>query len=229
MRWVLYIILALILLLIILLFTKVTITIQLRHVGDDDRFKIKARAWFGILRYTIDIPFVKVDENGPNLIIKQKQKVGKEKKNHKVKESKEKVTPEESFHFFHDVKAIMEHIVGIHKIIRRFLKKVKVKKLEWHSQIGIGDAAHTGVLTGAVWSIKGGVIALIRQYMKVTITPVVSITPEFNQICSRTKLECMIQFRIGQAMLAGIQFIKYWRGGKPKLKSKPLSTFSNES
>lgn len=221
------ILLLLFLLFLLIIFTKLTVTLDLNHIGDNDQFKIKFRAWFGLLRYTINIPLVKIDKDEPKLIVKQEQKMGSEKADNKVKETEDKVTPEDALNGLSDIKEITQHIVGLHKIIRKFLRKIRIKKLEWHSQFGIGDAAHTGLLTGAAWTIKGGVIGLLSQYMKLQTTPVVTITPEFNQFCSRTKLQCIFQFRIGQAILAGIQFIKYWKGGRPKLKTKPFSFFSN--
>ncbi|WP_260445642.1 DUF2953 domain-containing protein [Metabacillus elymi] len=224
---VMIILLLLSLLFLLIIFTKMTVTLDLNHIGDNDQFKIKFRAWFGLLRYTINIPLVKIDKDEPKLIVKQEQKMGSEKADNKVKEIEDKVTPEDALNGLSDIKEITQHIVGMHKIIRKFLRKIRIKKLEWHSQFGIGDAAHTGLLTGAAWAIKGGVIGLLSQYMKLQTTPVVTITPEFNQFCSRTKLQCIFQFRIGQAILAGIQFIKYWKGGRPKLKTKPFSFFSN--
>ncbi|MFS0882857.1 hypothetical protein CHH83_23135 [Bacillus sp. 7586-K] len=228
MHWIFYLLLLFLFLIILILCTKLTITVDIQHVEDNNHFKIKLRAWFGLIRYTIEIPLVKIDDDA-NLVVKQKQKVGKEKNNDSVAKGTEKVTPEESLHFMQDIREITQHIVGLHGIIRSFLKKVKVIKLEWHSQLGVGDAAHTGIITGAAWGIKGGVISLIGKYMKVKTTPYVTITPEFNQVCSRMKLECMFQFRIGQAIYAGIQFIKYWKGGRPKLKSKQFSTYTNQS
>lgn len=227
MFWFIVILLFLLFLFIMIILTKITVTLDLNHSGDNDHFKIKFRAWYGLIRYTIDIPFVKVDDAGSNLIVKQEQKLGSDSEHNKGKNKEQKVTPDEVMNSLSDVKEIAQHIVGLHKIVKRFLKKVKVKKLEWHSQLGIGDAAHTGLLTGAAWAIKGSVIGIISQYMKLLITPVVTITPEFNRLCSKTKLQCIIQFRIGQAMLAGIRFIKYWKGGRPKLKNKPFSFFTN--
>jgi energy-coupling factor transporter transmembrane protein EcfT len=227
MFWLIFVLLFLLFLFLLIIFTKLTVTLDLNHSGDNDHFKIKFRAWYGLLRYTIDIPLVKVDDDGPNLIVKQDQKLGSDKANNKVVDKEEKITPDDVLNSLSNVKEIAQHVVGLHKIFRRFLKKMKVKKFEWHSQLGIGDAAHTGLLAGAAWAIKGSVIGIISHYMKLLTTPEVTITPEFNRLCSRTILQCIFQFRIGQAMIAGIQFIKYWKGGRPKLKSKPFSFFTN--
>lgn len=223
--WIIIILMILFFILFLIFITKITIILDLQHIGNDDHLKIKLRAW-RYIRYTINIPLVKIDDEA-NLIIKKEQKAGTEESNRKVKETENKITPEEEVRALHDVKEILQHIIGLHKIVRRFLKKIKVKEFEWHSQIGIGDAAHTGMITGVAWSIKGGVVGLISSYMKLQTVPVMTISPAFNVFCSRTKLKCMIQFRIGQAIFAGIQFIKYWRGGRPHLKSKPFSFFAN--
>lgn len=227
MFWVILVIFIIFLFFLLILFTRLTITLDLNHLGDNDKYRVVVRAWNGLLRYTINMPLVKVEGDKPNLIVKQEQKVEMANEQNNVKEKNEKVTPEDVLNVISDVKEIAEHIIGMHKIIRKFLKKIHIKKLEWHSQLGIGDAAHTGLITGAAWSIKGGVVGLLSQYMKLKEVPVVTITPEFNQFCSRTKFQCIFQFRIGQAMFAGIQFIKYWKGGRPKLKNKPFSFFSN--
>ena len=100
--------------------------------------------------------------------------------------------------------------------------------MEWHSVIGVGNAALTGTLTGALWSVKGGVLGVISNYMRLKDMPNLSITPSFQKAYSQTQLSCMIQFRIGYAMVAGLKLVKFWKGGKPKFKTKPLSFISKD-
>lgn len=62
---------------------------------------------------------------------------------------------EDGLSMLENAKQFLEQVVGFHKIFRRFLQKVTVRDIKWHSRFGLGDAALTGVLTGAVWSAKG--------------------------------------------------------------------------
>ncbi len=94
--------------------------------------------------------------------------------------------------------------------------------------IGIGDAAHTATITGVLWSVKGGLIALLSHYFRLKEMPALFITPNFQRPDIQTHLKCMIQFRIGNAMLAGIKLVKYWKGGRPKFHSKQLSFLSKD-
>lgn len=55
------------------LFMKITIIADIRHVGHDDEISLKLRAMFGLLKYTYKIPLIKVDPDGPNLLLKKKK------------------------------------------------------------------------------------------------------------------------------------------------------------
>ncbi|RFB17919.1 DUF2953 domain-containing protein [Bacillus sp. HNG] len=112
-------------------------------------------------------------------------------------------------------------------VFKRFLKKISVSRFEWHSHIGVGDAAHTGIITGLGWSIKGTIVGVMSHYFNLKTHPEYSITPSFQVAVSETRLRCMIHFRIGYAMVAGIKAIKRWRGGLPKFKSQTLSKLND--
>jgi hypothetical protein len=56
--------------------------------------------------------------------------------------------------------------------------------------------------------------------------PQLTVTPHFQAAVIHTELTCMFQFRIGHAILAGLKLIKFWKGGKPRLKRK--SDFQEE-
>ena len=59
-------------------------------------------------------------------------------------------------------------------------------------------------------------------------SPNLSVHPHFQLAVTQTSFKCMLQFRIGHAMVAGIKLVKFWKGGWPQFKSKPLSHLSQE-
>lgn len=221
LRWFLLAFICLLLLLIAVLLTKLKVHVYFFHGGDDDHFKIEFKAWLGLIKYKIDVPLIKVDTESPSIVIKEKVETGPNENT--TQKGTKRLTPEKLFKSINDVKEVLNHVVNMHTIVRIFLKKVKVKNFEWHSQAGIGDAAHTGVLCGAIWTVKGSLIGLLSNYMKFEVSPTINVIPNFQQMTSKTSLKCMFQFRIGHAMLAGIKLIKYWKGGRPNFKSKPLA------
>ncbi|MBB5324483.1 hypothetical protein HNQ34_001580 [Anoxybacillus tepidamans] len=195
---------------------KLSITIFFQHAQDDDECRITTKALFGLVRYTVRIPLIKIDKQSPGIVVAHKETV----KN--VSESslkRTKYNPREIIHSFKEAKEFAQHVVHLHVIVRKFLSHVSVTKLEWQSKIGTGDAAETGMIVGIGWSLKYGLAALISKYMSLKTVPFLSITPSFQQAVSETKFICMIHFRIGHAMIAGMRIVKYWRGNRLKMKS----------
>ncbi|WP_052659448.1 DUF2953 domain-containing protein [Bacillus alveayuensis] len=223
MNWMAWSLILLLLFFLILLCTKVTIVFDIYHDGDHDHYRIKFKTFFGLLKYSIDIPFVKVDKQKAQIIMKENKRKGK-KTNFEQKKMK-KITIQDIFDSLHNFKEIARHVVGLQKIIQRFFKHVNICSLEWHTYVGVGDAAKTGVVTGVAWSIKGLVLQLLTRYMKVKNHPHISITPDFQQPTSKITFNCMIYFRLGYAILTGLRFVKYWIGGKPVLRKTTSPLF----
>lgn len=226
MNWVVWSLVILLALVLLLIITKLNITIDLIHDGDNDHFTIKFRALFGIVRYTINIPLVKVDIEEKEIVMKEKASIGTEGNNEK--KDRARITPQDILDRLHDVKELANHVIHLHKIIHKFLQNVYIEKFHWHTCIGTGDAADTGMISGVAWTIKGIVLQWISRYMKWKEKPVLSITPDFYHAVSKTSLTCMIHFRLGYAMLAGLRFVKYWVGGKARLRKKSIPLLTRD-
>lgn len=220
-------ILLLTVLVIIILFTRVKIFLDYFHGNDNDHFKITIKAWGGILKYKVEVPVIKIDDNSPTIVAEEKVKTGPDE--NMKQQNTTQVDKNDIHNSIHDFKQLLTHIAGLHKIIRNFLKKVTLRNIEWHTMVGVSDAAATGVITGALWAAKGGVVGVLSHYMKLKEMPVMTITPSFQQTVSITSFKCMIQIRVGHAILAGIKLVKYWKGGWPKFKSKSLSALSGDN
>lgn len=218
MKWLLIVLIILLFLIILIILTKITIHLTYRHHNDDDHLIVELRALFGLIRYQKSIPLIKVDDDSPSIIVKGK---GPDES-----ESQSKITSHDVLKSLKNYRDILEHVFQLHTIVKKFLKKVSVKKLEWYSAIGIGDAANTGTGCGALWAIKGSIVGLISHYFNVEEMPKLMVYPNFQQVIVQTELSCMFQFRIGNAMLAGIKLVKFWKGGRPRLMTKAI--VSNE-
>ena len=132
--------------------TKVKVGINYFHVQDDDSLKIEFRALFGLVKYKLDVPLVKVDHNSPTIVVEEEFQKGEEKET-KQKETMQ-FSAEDLLNGFKDMKIFLEHVVSFHRIVRRFCQKVNITQIEWQTVMGTGDAATTGMLTGAYGLLK---------------------------------------------------------------------------
>ncbi|MDQ0975541.1 hypothetical protein QFZ31_005419 [Neobacillus niacini] len=217
MNWLVIVLILILLFILLIIFSKLTIRLNYFHHNDNDELKIQFRIWFGLIRYTINVPFVKIDENSPSIVMKGNTKMGdSSEKQSPTKEAQ--ITKDGIISKFTNAKEIFQHVVNVNIIVKKFMKKIVIKHFEWHSLVGVGDAAHTAIITGALWTLKGSIMGMLSHFLRLKEMPVLSITPHFQLAIIQTHITCIFQFRIGYAILAGLKLIKFWKGGRPNLK-----------
>ncbi|GAA5416355.1 hypothetical protein Pryu01_01389 [Paraliobacillus ryukyuensis] len=89
--------------------------------------------------------------------------------------------------------------IGGESIFQQF-KKVRVESFQWHTIIGLEDAATTGMVTGALWSIKGGLLAAVDHFFYLDTRPNFDIATHFNEAVFQSTCACIFSIRLGQAM-----------------------------
>lgn len=216
MHWIWWIVISLASSLLLLPFAKITVNLSYFHNQDDDELKVKISTFFGLASYRINVPVLQVDKDSPAIVVKEEQ--------HSAMgdtEKTKKITPEIIIRDIRKMKDFLRHVVGFHKIVRRFLAKITISKFTWKSIVGLGDAALTGTLVGAVWGIKGSTLGLISNYMKLKVNPCIEVHPHFQNLTSHTEISCIFSFRLGHAIIAGLQIVKHWKK-RPKFTSENL-------
>lgn len=201
------------------MFTTIKIDLYYRHAGKDDQLTVKFRAWFGLLHYTIDVPFIDMGEDQGILSFTQKKGFDIEDEEPQAEE----VTASDILQKIEEVKQLLQHVVGLHIIIRKLLKKVSVHTFIWHSVIGSGNAAHTGMLTGGAWALKSSIIGLLTTYLHFIVMPAITITPDFQKSAASTSISCIFSLKLGDATWAGIKLFRHWKGGRLKFNKTKQS------
>ncbi|WP_088103828.1 DUF2953 domain-containing protein [Halalkalibacter urbisdiaboli] len=210
-----------ILLFLIILIAKITIEVHYRHKFDDDLLEIKVSVW-KMRVYTFSAPLIKFDFKSRSIVVDEEMEIGGQEKSKIASITKDIILKD-----LRKMNEVLQHVAGLHKIIKRFLSRISVHELNWKSGFGIGDAAHTGQLLGTVWMLKGSIIGVIGNYMKMKQLPKVAVTPHFQGTISYTNLSCMFSFRVGHAILAGLMIVRHWKR-RPKLfQSHPIEKTSN--
>lgn len=72
---------------------------------------------------------------------------------------------------------------------------MKINGWKWHTQIGAGDAASTGIVTGYAWGQRYG-CWVVGQYMHIVDVPEFEITPVFQGKGFASRCELTASFRI---------------------------------
>lgn len=197
-----------ILLLLFLFLTVVRVRVSYSRRGRDDRFAVGVSALRGLIRYNFELPEIKIEKKKRWPAIMTKTKV--EQKDGDVLDKRENIISLPKF-----IRTAFD-IVNITRLYGKYifelLKKVRLRRLTWHTEIGTGDSSQTGLLTGAVWGLKGIMLtAFCRILSPGGAIPVVEVRPSFDKACFNTVLDCAFEVRLGHLFITGIKYfiVKY--------------------
>lgn len=104
-----------------------------------------------------------------------------------------------------------EQIKDMRPFLLTQLKKFRIHRFDWHSSIGLDDAAAAGTLCGAVWSFKGIALAWLKHLSCMKCEPKISLDPSFQSNCAETNLSCMVSIRTGKAIWTMLQIYIQWK------------------
>ena len=107
LKWILIVCILLFFLIVSIFLTKLKVSIHYFHLQDDDSLKIEFKAWLGLIKYKLNIPLIKVDDNSPTIVIKEEVQSGT------TAETKKKNTiqysAEDLLNSVRDIRAILKH------------------------------------------------------------------------------------------------------------------------
>ncbi|MEQ6377811.1 DUF2953 domain-containing protein [Bacillaceae bacterium S4-13-56] len=189
------------------LLSKITIIFHFYYKNKDMDLYVEIKIW-RFIKIKREIPLANIDLKEKEIELNEKTKVGEET----ASDKREDVHFEELKNNLLFAKDILKHISSFSKIIKKFLSKVNVEKLDWESKIGLGDAAATGMGSGVLWTIKGWFIGWISHNMRLKVKPDLQIAPHFQHQFAYTNITCILSFRIGQAILVLLTLLKNSRG-----------------
>jgi len=211
------ILLAIILLIFVILISNIYVTITYRYQDKNPQLELNIRALYGILKFNFDLLSIKTKNEKLN----SEEKVGTDHGTNSSTNQKDKKV-EEELQPVSDVEKMVNQLPNLYAMSKGIIKKFKITRFRWTTDFGVGEASQTGTLTGIMWAFKGVVLGIISRYLTLVNYPELVITPNFQRKVLDTYLLCMIQIRVGNAILAGFKIFSFYRKTKAK-KAKPLS------
>lgn len=202
-----WILLAFLLLLLIIAITPLRIVISYGRVGGNDRLTLEVSAWFRLIRIAYELPVVQLaaGQKGPELVAKVEKKESASRKG---------INLEKLNKWRRNYRQLLERVHDLLPIVKRMMRRVQCPEIEWHTTLGLGEAAGTGALTGLVWGVKSMVIAFFSHQISLRTIPRISVQPVWNNQIIRTQFRCILTFRLGHAMVAGVRILLKLRKGR---------------
>lgn len=201
------------LLVVIVLSSPVVVNGFVRRIGNNDDAELSVKALFGLIQYRFKVPFMSM--NG--MALKVNEQVSASGAGLDTwKEFNDQIDKDKVVSALEKYKQLLRLTRDLKGWARDTLSKVNLMEWRWSTSIGTGDAMWTAMATGAVWSVKTGIIGVLSQMVQLKNGPIMEVKPNFNQPAFTTEWSCIAQIRFGYAILAGLQLLvrmKKWKGG----------------
>jgi len=167
-----------------LYFFKGRVVIELVKNKQDNRFFINISAFWGLLDYEYESPFIGAERAKR---AKKKRFFKKEIKVEKKKQTEESI--------FERIKSS----ISLYTDNRRFIcslrnyisKRFVVEEYRLMAEVGTGDAFQTGILSGMLWTVVGAITSFIMDNFK-TLKSYADIKPVFNEEKLSIDFYCII-------------------------------------
>lgn len=208
-------------LLLILSLTTVRLRLKYQRRGKDDEFALEFSLWRGIVFYRLEIPVVEMKEVKPEstlrprfkhlqwLVPRPAFKIKTEiegKRGEPIVDEKKKICIPGPAKLIEMVSDTINKVKKYKPAMIYLLRRVHLRRLHWKTNMGAGDPSHTGFLIGLVWGVKGLLLTFVYRLLSPGgVRPVVVVTPNFENACFNTMLDCIFEVRIGYIIVTGFK------------------------
>ncbi|HOO12428.1 MAG TPA: DUF2953 domain-containing protein [Bacillota bacterium] len=190
-------------LLIAVLISRINIRVTYYRKGKDDELIIIVSALYGLVNFKSELNLLELMLKGPPGL-KIRGELEPTAKGKPLKEFGTYIYAEKAFYYYRKYRGIALKHKNAVKYIKR---KIYIRKLQWHTALGTGDAAATGIAIGLLWNVKTIFSTLLGAGFRLGLLPDLHITPCFDGAMFITSFDCILSIRIGHAITAGMLYL----------------------
>lgn len=199
---------------LVLLVCMIPVSIRLRYerTAQDDSGELDVRWLYGMvhMKRRLLAMQTRVGSAGPSLrIVHQKGRTIAGRPT--TPPTKRSLTTADVLRFVRDLPEWKRFFTQLSPVLRGFLRRVHMERLEWKIRVGTGDVVSCGVTCGAAWAATATVVGAATQLMVFDHAPRLSVEPDFDHARFDTSLDCILRVRAGYAIGAGFRMIRQWR------------------
>ncbi|MCH5584280.1 DUF2953 domain-containing protein [Shimazuella sp. AN120528] len=202
---------------LLIYFSKIKIEINYKRTDKQDKGELKVRALGGLLHYRLSIPTIDFKNVDKGVKVESNKESSTDKKAEDTFINKDKIE-----FLYENYEDLLHRVKYFQESVRWFMSRVHCTKWDWETNVGTGDAAEAGVLTGMIWGVKTTVLGFFSHYIQWDSRPQIEVTPCFQQALLDTSFVAKFSFTFGSAVR--FLLLLWFRFKKSNKKSHILST-----
>jgi hypothetical protein len=194
------------------MFLKIRFEVRYRRTGQDDYLKVEISVLKGLIRYRTEVPVIELNHCFLRSVLKLETDTAgpvsyPAEDQNKVIKIPITLTVLRKLPFY--LEKALAFLRRYRRVFRKLLKSVRIRQVNWTTEIGLGDPAGTGIAAGLLWGIQGYIYKVLQSKVgPVERRPRLLVLPCFDSTCFRLDFHCIFDLRIGHIIIAGLNFVK---------------------
>jgi hypothetical protein len=176
-------------------YSKIKIEIYYKRAAKRDKGEVKLTGLGGLIHYRLSIPTVDFKDMDKGVKVESDKETSTKKKGEDTFINKDKIE-----FWYESYEVLLHRVKYFQESLRWFMARVHCHKWEWNTNIGTGDAAEAGVLTGIIWGVKTTILGFISHYIRWDREPEIEVTPCFQQAMLDTSFEANFSVTLGSTI-----------------------------
>jgi hypothetical protein len=204
MVWLWVVIAVLLIMLVILCLSYVQGEVHFARAVEQDHLNLEIKAIWGVkmirffplfkmMKITKEIPFTPKKPKDPS----ETKAAAKPGAKGKMKSN------------FQNAKLLMQNTGHWYEWLKHTLSHIECTQLNWITRVGMDDATHTAIATGAVWGMKTSSLGFIMHFVQIKSKPLIQVVPHYTQTQFSTDLNSAAGIRVIYIVWSGIELL--WR------------------
>ncbi|MFK7696483.1 DUF2953 domain-containing protein [Paenibacillus sp. HJGM_3] len=189
----------------IAMLSSVYLHVHFSKLGQNDRFHIRVKALFGLIKLDYEVPKLKL--SGLKALLYEGE-MSVNGKTASVSDGAGVIDRRKIMQFFEQTKLLLTHTEGLNAWTKETMRLLKCTEFRWTTRVGLNDAPETAVLTGLIWALKSSILHLAAKRIRLQAQPVIHVFPLYNRLHFTTEFLAEGHLRAGSALWAGLKLLR---------------------
>lgn len=211
MGFLLYILLLLVIIICVSLL-RVRFDVEYHRREQNDNLMVKMSLLRGLINYKTEVPVIELEQRFFAPVLKMVSEL--DKVPFAPEEDKQlKVGMPITFRSLRSLPAMLkagwQRFEQYNSALHYFFRFVRCLRFHWRTEVGLDDAAYTGIVVGIIWGVKSFLYKNFRSKIGfMSERPAIEVVPDFFHKRLALDFNCIFDIRIGHIIIAGLNFVR---------------------
>lgn len=211
MGFLLYILLLVVIVIFISLL-RVRFDVEYHRREQDDNLIVKMSLLRGLIHYKSEVPTIDLEQRFFTPVLKMASEIDKVAFD-PVEEKELKVGIPITLRLVRRLPAMLKEgwrrFDRYNSVLHYLFRFVRCRRFYWRTEIGLNDAAYTGIMVGILWGVKSFLYKNFRSKIGfMSERPAIEVVPDYFNNKLALDLSCIFDIRIGHIIIAGLNFVR---------------------